>query len=353
MNTTIRTAIIGFGLSGRVFHAPFINILDGFELSKISTTNADSIKLIHQLYTQTKIVASADEIFNDAEIDLIIVASPNHFHFEHAKKALLANKHVVVEKPFTTTTAEATELIELSKKQNKILSPYQNRRFISDYKTVKKILEQGLLGEIVNYEAYFDRFRPSPRTNGLWKEEVYPASGMVYDLGAHIIDQALTLFGMPQAVTAQIGTQRKWCKTIDNYNVKLHYPTFTATLGTSMLAKIPRPTFLLHGTNGSFIKYGVDVQEENLNNGAIPTGENWGKEPENIWGTIDTESNGEKIIGKFESEKGDYRDYFINLRDAIQGKTKLFVKPEDGQNIIQIIEAAYQSNNEQRTIKII
>lgn len=352
MQTAIRTAIIGFGLSGRVFHAPFINMLEGFELSKISTTNADSIQLIRKLYPQTVVVSSTDEIINDVDIDLIIVASPNHFHFEHAKKALLANKHVVVEKPFTTTKAEADELIELSKKQNKILSPYQNRRFISDYKTIKKILEQGLLGEIVNYEAYFDRFRPAPRTNGLWKEEVFPASGMVYDLGAHIIDQALSLFGMPQAVTAHIGIQREWCKTVDNYDVKLHYPAFTVTLGTSMLAKIPRPTFLLHGTNGSFMKYGVDVQEENLNNGAIPTGDDWGKEPESIWGTIDTEFNGEKIQGKFESEKGDYRDYFINLRDAIQGKTELIVKPEDGRNIIQIIETSYQSNKEKRTIKI-
>lgn len=353
MQTTIRTAIIGFGLSGRVFHAPFIHILDGFELSKISTTNAESIKLINQLYPETKIVSNADEIIHDPEIDLVIVASPNHFHVEHAKKALLANKHVIVEKPFTTTVAEANELIEIGQKQNKILAPYQNRRFISDYKTVKKILDQGLLGEIVNYEAYFDRFRPVPRTTGLWKEKASPASGMVFDLGTHIIDQALSLFGMPKAVTAQIGIQREWCKTVDYYEIKLHYPTLTVKLGTSMLAKIPRPTFLLHGRNGSFVKYGVDIQEETLDKGAIPTGKDWGKEPESIWGTIDTEFNGEHLYGKWESEQGDYRDYFINVRDTIWGKDTLKVTPEDALNIIKIVELAYQSNDEKRTVHVI
>lgn len=349
---TIHTGIIGFGLSGRVFHAPFIHILEGFELSKISTGNSESINLIHKIYPQTTVVSSADEILNDAKIDLVIVASPNEYHYEQAKMALLAGKHVLVEKPFTETVAQADELISIAKEKNLILAPYQNRRFISDYKTVKKILEQKLLGEIVNYEAYFDRYRPIPRKDGLWKEKASPASGMVYDLGSHIIDQALSFFGMPQAVTAQIDIQREWCPTIDHYDIKLHYPTFTATLGTSMLAKIPRPTFLLHGTNGAFEKYGVDVQEDTLNKGTIPQGEDWGKEPEEIWGNIDTVFNGKFIQGKYQSEQGDYRDFFINLRDTILGKSALIVRPEDARNIIHIIELAYQSNKEKRTIKV-
>ncbi len=347
----IRTAIIGFGLSGRVFHAPFIDVVDGFELTKISTSNPSAIEIIKFRYPNTAIVPDAEEIIKDESIDLVIVTSPNTVHFKWAKEALLAGKHVVIEKPFTNTTEEADELIELSKKQGKILTAYHNRRFVSDTKTVRKVLASGFLGEIVDYETHFDRFRPEARDENYWREKPLPGSGIFYDLGSHLIDQALHFFGLPQSITAYITSQRPWAEADDYFDVKLHYPTLTATLKSSMLAKIPGPTFQIHGTQGSFVKYGLDVQEEHLNNGLIPNSDDWGKEPESIWGKLVTENEGVKMEAAIESENGDYRDYFINLRDAIHGKAELAVKPEEARNVIRVIELAFQSNKEKRTIE--
>lgn len=352
MSTIIHTGIIGFGLSGRVFHAPFIDVLEGFELSKISTTNPKNIRIIEERYPVTAVVPDGKGIIDDPEIDLVIVTSPNDVHFYWAREALLAGKHVVVEKPFTVNVAEADELIEIAKRQNKILTVYHNRRLTSDTKTVKKLLASGLLGEVKDYETHFDRYRPDPRPNGYWREDPRPGSGIFYDLGSHLIDQALYFFGMPQAVTAEICSQRPWAKADDRFDVRLHYPTFTATLKAGMLCRIPGPTYLIHGTKGSYVKYGLDVQEENLDKGAIPNTNDWGQEPESIWGTIHTEFEGVKIQGKVESENGDYREYFINLRDAILGKAELAVKPEEARNVIRIIELAFQSSKEKRTLEV-
>jgi Predicted dehydrogenases and related proteins len=352
MSTNIRTGIIGYGLSGRVFHAPFIDVVEGYELTKISTSNPESKTLIEERYPITAVVPNGKSIIDDPEIDLVIVTSPNTDHFRWAREALLAGKHAVVEKPFTIDVAEADELIEIAERKNKILTVYHNRRFTSDTKTVKKLLDSGLLGEITDYETHFDRYRTDPRPNGAWREQSLPGSGIFYDLGSHLIDQALWFFGMPAAVTAEINHQRPWAKADDHFDVRLHYPTFTATLKSGMICRIPGPTYMLHGTNGSFAKYGLDVQEATLDGGAIPEGKNWGREPESIWGTINAEYKGVKIQGKIESEHGDYRDYFINLRDAILGKAGLAVKPEEARNVMRIIELALQSNKEKRTIEV-
>lgn len=352
MSSIIRTGIIGYGLSGRVFHAPFIDVVEGYELTKISTSKPENVKLIEERYPVTAVVPNGKGIIEDPEIDLVIVTSPNTEHFRWAREALIAGKHVVVEKPFTVNVAEADELIEIAQRQGKILTVYHNRRFTSDTKTVRKILESGILGEIVDYESHFDRYRPNPRPGGAWREDPLPGSGIFYDLGSHLIDQALWFFGMPLAVTADIDSQRPWAKADDHFDVRLHYPSFTATLKSGMLCKIPGPTYLIHGRNGSFIKYGLDVQEATLDAGAVPQGKDWGREPESIWGNICVDYKEVKIEGKVESEQGDYRDYFINLRDAINGKTKIAVKPEEARNVIQIIQLALQSSREKRTISI-
>lgn len=352
MAALIRTGIIGYGLSGRVFHAPFIDAVEGYELTRISTTNPDGIQQIKKRYPSTVVVPSGQSIVESSEIELVIVTSPNTDHFRWAREALLAGKHAVIEKPFTITVAQADELIELSKKQGKILTVYHNRRFTSDTKTVKKLLDSGLLGEVRDYETHFDRYRPQPRPNGAWRERPLPGSGIFYDLGSHLIDQALWFFGMPEAVTAQIGSQRPWAKADDRFDIRLHYPAFTATLKAGMLCRIPGPTYLIHGTNGSFVKYGLDVQEATLDGGAVPEGKNWGREPESIWGTIDTEYKGVKIQGKIESEHGDYREYFINLRDAVRGESEIAVKPEQAREVIKIIELAFRSNEEKRTLRV-
>lgn len=352
MSDIIRTGIIGYGLSGRVFHAPFVDVVDGYVLTAISTANPGGIRLIGGRYPSTAVVADGQAIINDPDIDLVVVTSPNTDHFRWAKEALLAGKHAMVEKPFTVSVAEADELIALSERQGKVLTVYHNRRFTSDTKTVKKLLDSGLLGEVRDYESHFDRYRPEPRPNGAWRERPLPGSGIFYDLGSHLIDQTLWFFGMPAAVTAEINSQRPWAKADDHFDVRLHYPAFTATLKSGMLCKIPGPTYLIHGTNGSFVKYGLDVQEAALDGGAIPEGKNWGREPEEIWGTIHAEYKGVKVQGKVESEHGDYRDYFINLRDAIWGKTKIAVRPEEARNVMKIIEFAFQSSKEKRTVEV-
>ncbi len=352
MSSVIHVGIIGYGLSGRVFHAPFIHVVEGFELSKISTSNPDRVYQIKKKYPTATVVPDAWGIINDSGIDLVIVTSPNTDHFTWAKAALSAGKHVVVEKPFTVTVAEADELIRLAKQQKKVLSVYHNRRFTSDTKTVKKLLDSGILGEIVDYETHFDRYRLDPRPNGAWREESLPGSGIFYDLGSHLIDQSLWFFGMPQAVTAEISTRRPWARADDYFDLRLHYPSFTATLKSGMLCKIPGPTYQLHGMNGSFVKYGLDVQEATLNGGAMPQGDNWGAEPENLHGTLNIEYKGIKIRGRVESEHGDYRDYFINLRDSIRGEAELMVKAEEAREVIRIIELALQSHREKKTIRI-
>lgn len=352
MSTNIRTAIIGYGLSGRVFHAPFIDVVEGYDLTKISTSRPESIAMIEDRYPITTVVPDGKSIIDDPEIDLVIVTSPNTDHFHWSREALLAGKHVVVEKPFTVNVEEADELIEIAQRQQKILTVYHNRRFTSDTRTVKKLLESGLLGDIVDYESHFDRYRINPRPNGAWREQSLPGSGIFYDLGSHLIDQALWFFGMPEAVTAEINHQRAWAKADDHFDVRLHYPAFTATLKSGMICRIPGPTYMLHGTNGSFVKYGLDIQEATIDGGAIPQGKDWGREPESIWGTINAEYRGVKMQGKLESEQGDYRDYFINLRDAINGKAELTVKPEEARNVMRIIKLAFQSSREKRTITI-
>ncbi|MDI9605622.1 MAG: oxidoreductase [Bacteroidota bacterium] len=352
MASNIRTGIIGYGLSGRVFHAPFIDVVEGYELSKISTANPERMALAKERYPSTEIVPGGKEIIEDPNIDLVLVTSPNTDHFRWAKEALLAGKHAVVEKPFTIDVAEADELIDIAKRQKKILTVYHNRRFTSDTKTVKRLLDSGLLGEIVDYETHFDRFRLDPRPRGAWREEALPGSGIFYDLGSHLIDQALWFFGMPTAVTAEINSQRPWAQMDDHFDVRLHYPTFTATLKAGMIYRRPGPTYLLHGRNGSFVKYGLDVQEATLDGGAKPIGKEWGREPEEIWGTLNVEYKGVKIQGKIESEHGDYREYFINLRDAIHGKAELAVKPEEAREVMRIIELAFQSSEEKRTIEV-
>ena len=307
-------------------------------------------EVIRQLYPETRIVSDVNEIFTSSEIDLVVIATPNTAHHPLAKEALLHGKHVVVDKPFTITSAEAEELIALSKQQNKVLSVYQNRRFASDARTVKKVLESGLLGRLVEYEVHFDRFRNFLRKEA-WREEAAPGTGIWYDLGSHLADQALHLFGLPQAVTGDLRLQRTGSKTVDNFTVVLHYPNLKVTLKSSMFVKEPIPSYYLYGEEGSFIKWGIDIQEDDLKAGKFPANTpNWGEEPEAIWGTLNTTYNGLQFRGKVKSEAGNYPDYYANVCAAINGEAELLVKPEEGRNTMKIIEWGIQSSEEKSTV---
>ena len=350
MEKIIRVGLIGFGVGGQIFHAPILTTVKGLELVKIRATKPEQINVAETKYPQAAIVPTSEEIFNDENIDLVVITTPNTSHYSLTMQALQAGKHVVVDKPFTINTKEADELIELAENKKLVLSVYHDRRFDSDFQTLQKIIKNGVLGEIVELESRYDRFRNFLKPNA-WREEDAPGTGILYDLGSHLIDQVQILFGLPEAVTADLRIQRKGAKAIDNFEVIMHYPGIKASIKGGMLVREPLPRFILLGNNGSFVKYGMDVQEEALKAGFTSlTKNNWGIEPSNIWGTINTELNGQHFVGKIESEKGDYAAYYRNVYDTILGEENLIVTPLQARNTIRIIELAMQSDKEKRTI---
>ena len=351
MSKLINVGLIGFGMSGSVFHAPFITNVPGLHLSKIRETRPENIAVANKRYPEAQIVDNAKAIFEDTAIDLVVLATPNSTHLSLAKEALKAGKHVVVEKPFTVTSAEADELIELAEKQDRLLTVYQNRRWDSDFKTILKLVSENLLGEVVEYEAHFDRYRTFLKPNS-WKEEDAPGSGLLYDLGSHLIDQAICLFGLPSEVSADLRTQREDSQIIDNFQLMLYYPNLRVTLRAGMLVREPGPRYKIYGDQGSFLKYGMDVQEAALKEGVSPRGRaDWGVEPEEIWGKLNTDFEGLHIIGKIESEVGDYTAFYQNVYNAILGDEELAVSSDQARDTIRVIELAMQSHREKRRIK--
>lgn len=350
MYKKINVGLIGFGIGGQVFHAPIITSVEGFFLSKIRARKPDQIALADKRFPQAKVVSGADEIINDKSIDLVIITTPNLHHIHLAYQALEAGKHVVVDKPFTINAKEADELIALADKKEKILSVFQSRRFDSDFKTVQKIINSGLLGKIAELESRYDRFRNFLKPNE-WREENIPGSGILYDLGSHLIDQAITLFGLPNAITANIHKQRAGASAYDNFEMILDYPDLKVSLKSGMLIREPLQRFVILGNEGSFVKKGLDVQEEALKDALIPTaGTRWSIEPPEIWGIINSTINGIHIRGKVESDKGDYRNYYQNIYEAITEGAPLIITAKQARNVIRIIELAILSNQEKRTI---
>jgi len=344
----INTALCSFGMSGWVFHAPFININSGFNLYAVWERSKN---LAQEKYTGVKTYRSLEDMLADDSVELVIVNTPNATHYEYAKKALEAGKHVVVEKPFTVTVKEGAELIELAKKQDKKLSVYQNRRYDSDYKTIKKVVDAGWLGDLVEVEMHFDRFKEelSPK---LHKEIPGPGTGSVYDLGSHLIDQALQLFDMPQKIFADIGAMRPISKVDDYFEILFYYDSKRVRIKSSYTVREALPGYVFHGLKGSFIKPKTDVQEALLQAGEIPDKSDWGTEPDSEMGLLHTEKDGEEIREYIKSELGNYNDYYNGIYEAIRNDKPLPVTAEEGLNVIKVIEAAYKSNREGKIINL-
>lgn len=344
----INTALCSFGMSGRVFHAPFINVNPGFNFYGVWERTKN---LAQEIYPGVKTFRSLEELLGDDQVELVVVNTPSVTHYDFTKQALLAGKHVVVEKPFTATVDQAVELIKLAKKKNLKLSVYQNRRYDSDYKTIKKVLDENLLGEIVEAEFRFDRYVPelSYKTH---KEIPTPAVGCLYDLGSHIIDQALQLFGMPLAVFADITINRPNSKVDDYFDLKLFYPAHRVTLKSSYYVREAMPGYQFHGKKGSFIKQKTDVQEADLLAGKTPGGDDWGIEPESQKGLLHTENAGKIIREYIPSLQGNYGEYFDGMYKAITKNDRVPVPPEEAMEVIRIIETAIQSNKEKRVIDL-
>jgi predicted dehydrogenase len=344
----INTALLSFGMSGQVFHAPFIHVHGGYSFYSVWERSKD---LAQAIYPGVKSVRTLEELLSDQEVELVIVNTPNYSHFEYAKKALEAGKHVVVEKPFTASVAEADSLITLAQKKGVLLSVYQNRRYDSDFRTVQQVLRNGLLGELVEAEFHYDRYRLelSPKVH---KENPGPATGSLYDLGSHLIDQALYLFGMPSAVFADIRIVRPQSQVDDYFEVLLYYPGHRVRLRCSYLVKEPLQGYVLHGRNGSFIKPKTDVQETALQNGELPGSEGWGMEPETDRGLLHAENGGHLVRETIPSLKGNYLDYFEELHTAIRRNAPLPVTAEEGRNVIRIIEASFESSRRKMVVDL-
>ena len=334
----LNVAIIGFGLSGRYLQAPFFEANPNFNL-KIIVSNSQNPQAV---FPNVKVAKSLDEVLADSSIDLVSICSPSATHFEYAKRTLLAGRHVLVEKPFTATVEEAEELIKLSKKQGKILSVFQNRRFDSDFMTVQKVIEGGFLGKIINFEIHFNRYKPilNPKK---WKEIVAPANGIIYDLGSHIIDQVLVLFGVPESVWGQTFTQRGHSEIDDAFDIRMDYGDLKVTLKASLLVREDTPRYIIHGTKGSFVKYGIDVQEDHLKAGILPNDAGFGIESASNSGVLNTEFNGITFRGNVETQQGNWGLLFQNLYDSIADGKELFVKPEEIVAQIRIIEQVKMS----------
>lgn len=331
MSSRIKTALVGFGKAGEFLHAPFIESNPSFELSKIVERTPKHAAIA---YPNATVVRTYEEVLTDAAIELIVLTTPNETHASLAEQALLAGKHIVVDKPFTIYQADAKRLQELSIKTGKHIFVYQNRRWDGDFLTVHKILKERTLGEIVSIESRFDRYRPEPRTT-YWKESDTLGNGLWYDLGPHLMDQAFQLFGQPKSYSADIKKQRVGAVGIDYFDVTFEYDTFSYTIHAGMLEKEPTPRWVIKGTKGTYTKYGVDPQEVCLNVGEQPTTNNWGVENAKDFGKLEF-ADGETIV--YPTFNGDYRKFYQGVYETIRNETPPLISLNDAVELVGWLE---------------
>jgi scyllo-inositol 2-dehydrogenase (NADP+) len=345
---TIQVGLIGYGYSGMTFHAPLINKVDNLSLKAVNSSNDRKVK---KDYPNVEVLSDLNSMLADKDIDVVIITSPNTTHYEYAKMAILAGKHVVVEKPFTIMSSEATELIELAKKKGVLLTVFHNRRWDSDFLTIQELIKTKVLGNLSTYEAHFDRFRPNVRDR--WREKNIPGSGILYDLGSHLIDQALTLFGMPKTVWADLRAEREGAEAVDYFHMVLGYKNLKVILQSGSLVREAGPRFILHGDRGSFIKYGMDSQEDQLKKGLQPGDLIWEEDSSEDYGRLTVEIGGITIRGTIETLPGQYTAFYENLVAAIKLGTAVPILAEEARDTIRIIEYAIKSHQEQRNIEIL
>jgi len=345
----VRVGLIGFGLAGQAFHAPVIRGVQGMELACILERNTNNAK---QKYPEVRVARTLDEVLSDKTIGLCVVATPNDSHFSYAKACLEAGRDVVVDKPFTPTMKEAEQLVRLAAERGRLLTVYQDRRWDGAFLTVKKLVAEGALGTVVEYEARFDRFRLDAKPNA-WREVAdFPAAGVLWDLGPHLLDGALVLFGEPESICAAALRQRVSAIVDDAFDVHMQYPRLRATLRARIIAYAPGPHLLLHGTEGTFLKHGMDPQEEILRSPNCPDGldwgANWGVDREELWGTLTRVGEPPR---KVKTERGDYRGFYANVRDAIEKNTPLEVTPDQALRTMRALLLAHKSSREGRVVR--
>jgi scyllo-inositol 2-dehydrogenase (NADP+) len=339
----IRVGLIGYGLAGSTFHAPVISAVPELTIATVVTSRAADVA---RELPAARVAATAQAVFADPTIELVVIATPNPTHAELAREALQAGKHVVIDKPMTTTRAEADGLIALAAERGRLLSVYHNRRWDNDFLTVRALIEAGRLGHVYAYETHFDRFRPAIKPG--WREDPAPGSGILFDLGSHLIDGALTLFGLPQTVTADVFAQRPAARVDDYFHIVLGYGECRAIVHAATLVREPGPRFAVHGDGGSFLKYGIDPQEAALKAGEPIGAPGWGRDDPSAYGSyVDAAGKLETI----ETRSGNYRTFYDEMAAAVAGEAPVPVSAESARDVVAVIELAQRSANERRTLE--
>lgn len=331
----IRTGLIGFGFSGATFHAPVIDTVKNIEITHVASSSPSKVK---KQLPDAEVMSSAEDVCRHSELDAVIITTPNTTHYQLAKSALEHNKHVVLEKPFVPNLQEAEELIAIAEERGLFLSVYHNRRWDNDFLTLKECMENGDLGSVHTYEAVWNRFRPEVKDR--WREQNLPGSGTWYDLGSHLVDQTLLLFGEPETIFGDIQVQREGGKTADYFHVILGYENKRVILRSGSMAIGDNPRYIVHGTKGSFVKYGLDSQEDMLKIGGKPGDKGWGEDLKNNQAIL-TDENGNRNIP---SVKGAYEQYYIKFRDAILEGHQLPVTAHEAARVVKVIELAEKSS---------
>ncbi|MDR1555565.1 MAG: Gfo/Idh/MocA family oxidoreductase [Tannerellaceae bacterium] len=348
----IQTGLASYGMSGSVFHAPFLDVHPMFELRTIVERTKNKAR---ERYPYVRIARSYDELLADSDIQLVVVNTPDVTHYEFARRALLAGKHVIVEKPFVSEVSEGEELISLAKEKRLMLAVYQNRRWDGDFLTVQEVIRSGILGRVVEFQSAYQRYRNYIQ-EGTWKEKKagsHHRIGLTYNLGSHMIDQAVRLFGLPQAVYADIAKLREGSEVDDYYHIQLIYPSVKVSLRAGYLMREETPRYYVHGTKGSFVKYGLDPQEELLKAGISPALPGWGTEKETDWGILNTETEGGlHFRGKIETLRGNYAAFYDDICDAFRNHRPAATDASGVLPVIRLIEAAFQSVQERRVVSL-
>jgi scyllo-inositol 2-dehydrogenase (NADP+) len=323
----IGVGLIGYGLGGSVFHAPLIEAEPRLRLHAVVTSRAGQVERDHP---GARVVGSAAELLEDPAVELVVVAAPNAVHHELAAAALATGRHVVVDKPFTLTTADADDLIALAERQDRLLSVFQSRRWDGDFLTVRRCLEAGLLGRVSSFESRYERFRPALK--GGWKEEDVPGSGLLWDLGPHLIDQTLQLFGLPETVWADLQVQRPGVEAVDWVDLVLGYGRLRVLLRAAMEVRDPGPRFEVHGDRGSLLTWGLDRPE--------------------VDATLTTEVAGLELRGRLAGLPGDHGAYYAAMAAAVAGQGPVPVTAAEARDVIMVIEHALESGRQGRVVRV-
>lgn len=343
MSDAIRVGLIGYGYASKTFHAPLISGTPGMTLAAVASSDENKV---HADWPAMPVVSGPERILNDPNIDLVVIPTPNDTHFPLAKAALEAGKHVVVDKPFTVTLSQARELEALAKSGGRLLSVFHNRRWDSDFLTVKALINEGLLGEVGYFESHFDRYRPQMRNR--WREQGGPGSGIWYDLAPHLLDQVVNLFGLPVSMQVDLAQLRPGSQSTDYFHAVLAWPQRRVVLHGTLVAAAETARFIIHGSRGSYVKYGLDPQEERLKSGERLPQEDWGYDMRD--GVL-TRAEGEDITEEsWLTLPGNYPAYYAAIRDALNGSGTNPVPASQAIQIMELIELGLESARHRTTL---